>query len=276
MSVNFNQTNINATTSFFGGGGGGGSNFPSGITIGSNPNLYTLQPSINIAWGSNTLSVLDLSGSNQKDFGAGNIYAIVGDGNSAKTGKYSGDGIFYQGSNGSGAGSRFLGISDKQLNDTNTTTAFQIYNVSSMTGVMTTTDNPPNYNPIFFTLRPDQAVKGGSVYATFNWDAVDTGANVACRVGADSQSAYIAAEWLGYITMPMRVSGATITLNSDNETFLYMDGLEGRQGTISTGTAFISGSNEFSSITSADKQNVANMDALLSTLKATYPDCFLP
>jgi hypothetical protein len=55
-----------------------------------------------------------------------------------------------------------------------------------------------------------------------------------------------------------------------------MDGLEGRQGTISTGTAFISGSNEFSSITSADKVNTANMDALLSTLKSVYPDCFLP
>jgi|688.fasta_scaffold07436_14 hypothetical protein len=277
MSVYTNQTNANTTTTFFGaGGGGGGSNFPSGITIGTNPNLYTLQPSINIAWGSNTLSVLDLSGSNQKDLGAGNIYSINGDGNSAKTGKYSGDGIFYQGSNGAGNGSRFLGVEDRQLNNTNTTSAFQIYNISSITGTMNTTDNEPNYNSLFFTLRPDQAVKGGSVYATFNYDAVDTGANVACRVGANSQTAYIGAEWLGYITMPMAVYGATVTVASDNETFFYMDGLEGRQGTISTGTAFISGSNEFSSITSADKVNTANMDALLSTLKSVYPDCFLP
>lgn len=38
MSVNTNQTNANATTSFFapasGGGGGGGSNFPNGATLG--------------------------------------------------------------------------------------------------------------------------------------------------------------------------------------------------------------------------------------------------
>ena len=39
MSVNTNQTNANATTSFFapasGGGGGGGSNFPNGATFGT-------------------------------------------------------------------------------------------------------------------------------------------------------------------------------------------------------------------------------------------------
>jgi hypothetical protein len=269
MSVYTNQTNANTTTSFFG-AGGGGSNFPSGITIGGE--LIQVQPTA--LWGQPVMNVSNpLTGSNLP-FSADSFFAYNGSGGTDdKSGTYGTSTIFFQGNLGTAVKSEFLQVIDNRLGGTS---AFNVKSISSITGTMTTTDSPPNYNPMFFTIRPDQAVKGGSVYATFNWDAVDTGANVACRVGADSQSAYIAAEWLGYITMPMRVSGATITMNSDNETFLYMDGKEGAIGTISTGTAFISGSNTFSSITSADKQNTANMDALLSTLKATYPDCFLP
>ena len=262
MSVYTNQTNANTTTSFFG-AGGGGSNFPNGISVGNPP--FVLQ---NGGEGVNALQVLNV---NTGDNGFIQLSGAQIGNNGQNFAQITSSTISVCDSN-TNAPTPFMSVVKRNLGNP----CYGLSNISSIGGVMTTTDSPPNYNPMFFTIRPDQAVKGGSVYATFNWDAVDTGANVACRVGADSQSAYIAAEWLGYITMPMRVSGATITMNSDNETFLYMDGKEGAIGTISTGTAFISGSNTFSSITSADKQNTANMDALLSTLKATYPDCFLP
>jgi hypothetical protein len=270
MSVNPNQTNANTTTTFYGAGGGGGSNFPSGITIGGE--LIQVQPTA--LWGQPVMNVSNpLTGSNLP-FSADSFFAYNGSGGTDdKSGTYGTSTIFYQGNLGTAVKSEFLQVIDNQLGGTS---AFNIKSISSITGTMNTTASPPNYNPLFFTLRPDQGAKGGDVYATFNWDAVDTGANVACRIGANSQTAYIGAEWLGYITMPMAVYGATITMASDNETFFFMDGKEGRQGSISTGTSFISGSNQFSSITSSDGQNVADMDALLSTLKALYPNCFLP
>ena len=108
------------------------------------------------------------------------------------------------------------------------------------------------------------------------YDAADTGAVVSCVMGSDGTrgTAFIGSEWPGFITMPMTIYGATVAIESDNETFFYMDGKAGALGSISTGTPFLSGSNLFSSIT-APTGPTANMEALLSTLANVYPACFV-
>ena len=117
--------------------------------------------------------------------------------------------------------------------------------------------------------------QGGRVSLRTQWDATDTGAIVACVMGSDGTrgTAFVGSEWPGYITMPMSIYGATVQIESDNETFLYMDGNAGALGSISTGTPFISGSNFFSSITVPGGNN-ANMNALFSTFKSLYPSNF--
>jgi hypothetical protein len=146
-------------------------------------------------------------------------------------------------------------------------------NVYSISGTLNTTDSNAGYNPLKFTIRPDQATKGGFVWAQLEYDAVDTGANYALLLGANNTNAVITSVWPGYISMPLQLSGANVSIASDNETFLFCDGLEGAIGSISTGTAFISGSNQFSSIRASGTSN-ANMTALLSTLASVYPACF--
>ena len=267
MSVNPNFTNANAFTSFFGQGGAGGSNFPNGITIGSNVALYqgnipantgpplgyaqTVTPAgINTGWladplwsgdaaagylrlGSTTMASVDGGGTNETNFLTvlPNLY-------------------------GSNQPSHVLA------------------NISKMSGTSNTTTPNDTYNPINFTIRPDQAIKNGIVYGQLQWDAVDTGANYALVFGASSSNAIVTSIWPGYISMPLFLTGASVEIASDNETFLFMDGNAGALGNISTGTPFVSGSNLFSSITAPTLGVNANMSALLSTLASTYPACF--
>jgi len=129
------------------------------------------------------------------------------------------------------------------------------------------------YAPFSYTNLVDVESKGGACAGTFTFDADNTGAVTTCRVGADNISAFIGSEWPGFITMPFRIYGASIELESDNETFLFCDGKAGALGTISTGTPFASSSNAFSSIISPGGQN-ANLTALFSTLADVYPACF--
>lgn len=147
-------------------------------------------------------------------------------------------------------------------------------NVYSITGTLNTTASNVGYNPLKFTIRPDQASKGGQVWAQLEYDAVDTGANYALILGATNTSALIASVWPGFISMPLTLTGANVSLASDNETFLFCDGKEGAVGTISTGTQLLSASNIFNTITDPTKTYTADMTALLSTLQSVYPDCF--
>lgn len=119
------------------------------------------------------------------------------------------------------------------------------------------------------------ASQDGRVSIRTRWDATDSGTVLACVMGSDAArgTAFIGSEWPGFITQPMSIYGATVQIESDNETFFYMDGNAGALGSISTGTPFISGSNAFSSIT-APGGDKANMTALFSTLKALYPSNF--
>ena len=125
-------------------------------------------------------------------------------------------------------------------------------------------------------LLVQNAAQGGRNTIRTIYDAADTGAVVSCVMGSDGTrgTAFIGSEWPGFITMPMTIYGATVAIESDNETFFYMDGNAGALGSISTGTPFLSGSNLFSSIT-APTGPTANMEALLSTLASVYPACFV-
>ena len=118
--------------------------------------------------------------------------------------------------------------------------------------------------------------QGGRISMRTSWDATDSGAVVSCVMGSDGTrgTAFVGSEWPGFITMPMTIYGATVAVESDNETFFYMDGKAGALGSISTGTPFLSGSNFFSSITAPSFSQNANMNALLSTLASVYPACF--
>lgn len=268
MSVNPSQSWVTPTTSLF--GSGGDSNFPNGITIGTS-NTTSLVMDDGIAWGADILTAEDAI--NVLPIGASVFYGYQPT-PTPRTGNYGGDGILYQGFQGQGQGGRFLGVSDEALNNTNTTSAFSIYNISSISGTFNTTDNNPTYNPLNFTIRPDQASKGGQIYQSLQYDAVDTGANYALITGANNSNAFITSVWPGYISMPLKISGASVEIASDNETFLYGDGAAGALGTLSTGTPFLSGSNLFSSIRDATGVYNADMRALFSSLQTSFPACF--
>lgn len=131
MAVNPNFTNANAATSFFtssgGGGGGGGSNFPSGITIGSNNPIYTIQP--DFYWGANpALSLLSVS--TPQIWKAASFLSYQGS-PPEKSGQYLTDGIIYQGNAGSGSGSALVSVNDGALGGTN---AFNLLNISTIQG----------------------------------------------------------------------------------------------------------------------------------------------
>ena len=261
MSVNPSQSWVSPNTALFGAGGAGGSNFPNGITIGSN-SLNIQQGNV----GSNAVVfVSDISGINT-GFLANPIYSgdvatsylVFG---STTIGCLKGDGS---------ASANLL----TSVNVTDTTNAFNLGSINSLTGVLNTTASNAGFNPIDFTIRPDQASKGGIIYGKLEYDAVDTGANYALVFGASNANSFITSVWPGYISMPLQLTGATLEMASDNETFLYMDGKAGALGSISTGTPFLSGSNLFSSITEPTETYKADMTALLSTLASVYPACF--
>ena len=275
MSINPQQSWITPTTSLFGSGGSGDSNFPSGINIGGSVNLYQIKPATNLAWGQNTLTVQDLSGSNQKDFGCKNLWASGGaNPNLTQTGEYSADGIFYQGSNSSGAGARFLAVEDIALDNTNTTSAFSLMNISSISGTYFTTQNNPNYYPINFQLNTQNASQNGLIALQMTYNANDTGANPTLVAGADPSGAFVYSFWPGFVTLPLNLAGQDVNILSDNETFFRCEGNAGGLGTISTGTGFLSGSNLFSSIKDSTGAYNANVYALFSTLQTSYPACF--
>ena len=146
--------------------------------------------------------------------------------------------------------------------------------ISSFNAELDTTATGYSWIPQYFKFRPDQAVKGGLVANVIEWDAVDTGANLALVYGANTDTAFITSQWPGYISMPLDFSGANLTLRSDNETFMFCEGNAGGLGNISTGTPFISAYNNFSSIQDPTKAYTADMTALLSTFKDLYPGCF--
>lgn len=267
MSVNPSQSWITPTTSLFG-SGSGGSNFPQGITVSGE--VIQVQPTA--LWGQPVMNVSNpLTGSNLP-FSADSFFAFNGSGgNDDKSGTYGVSSIFFQGNLGTSVKSQFLEVIDNQLGGTS---AFNIKSISSISGTYNTTATNAEYVPLNFTIRPDQASKGGIVYQILQYDAVDTGANYALLTGADNTSGFITCVWPGFISMPLKISGATIEMLSDTETFLYGDGKAGALGTLSTGTPFLSASNTFSSITDPSKQYTADMTALFSTLQSLYPSCF--
>ena len=270
MATLFNQTNLSPGTSFAGsgGGGGGGSNFGSistgTITVSSItflPNVGIVPPSIGTRFSG------DLNIPVTGNFVWFPYYSNYNDSLMVNN-----NGLYFTPASGSGTP---YNIYNAVLKNASTVSLSNVYQAQMEQASFTknTTDTNVTYTPLSFTLRPDQASKGGGVQAIFQWDAVDTGANYATVVGARSDSGFIGTVWPGYISMPMEVFGATVSLVSDNETFLFCDGKEGAQGTISTGVSFLSSSNEFSSITTP-LRDTANMAALFSTLKSVYPDCF--
>jgi hypothetical protein len=275
MSVNPSQSWITPTTSLFGSGGSGDSNFPSGINIGTGVNLYQIAPATNVAWGSNTLTVQDLSGNNEKDFACRNLWASGGTNpNLAQTGEYSADGIFYQGYQSQGQGARFLAVEDIALNNTNTTSAFTLTNISSISGTYFTTQNNPSYYPINFTLNTQNTSQNGLIALQLTYNANDTGANPTLVAGADPSGSFVYSFWPGYVTLPLNLGGQDVNIISDNETFLRCKGDDANIGTISTGVHFLSGMNTLSSIADPSGASIADMTALLSTLKGLYPNCF--
>lgn len=160
-------------------------------------------------------------------------------------------------------------------------TSFSTLTVSSIVGIQSlsntrfTSDSNVTWSPIWLNYRPALAAQGGAVNMILNWDAVDTGANNAIRVGADANSAFITSEWLGNIGAALRIQSVLLDLEGDNETFLRCDSQAGALGSISTGTPFLSASNAMSSIVAPGGQ-LADMTALFSTLKDVYPACFVP
>ena len=270
MATLFNQTNLSPGTSFAaggGGGGGGGSNF------------------LNVSTGTITCSSITFLAQSPAITPPSIGTLFSGDMNIPITGNFvwfpyyntpndalmlNNNGLYFRTPDPSGTLFNVVykaGGSNATLSNVGNATIQNIAYTSN------TTASNVDYRPLNYTIRPDQATKGGQCYASFQFDAVDTGANYACVVGANNSYGFIGSIWPGYISMPFQIFGATVQIDSDNETFLFMDGNSGGLGTISTGTPFLSSSNAFSSIVSpaGDK---ANMSALLSTLKDVYPACF--
>ena len=160
-----------------------------------------------------------------------------------------------------GGGSNFNSISVSSISG--------VYDIS---GKLFTTQSNTYWNPIRFDMRPDEAVKGGSIELILNWDAIDTGANVACILGTNGSTAYLTSAWLGQAGAPLTIASVNLSLKGDNETFLNCDA---DTGTMTAGVPFISPTNNFSSITDPTKQYTADVTALFSTLASLYPSCFV-
>lgn len=260
MATLFNQTNLAPGAPFASGGGGGGSNFPNGLTVLTNP-TYKFET------GGEAYPCLNIVDQSQGAAGGVQMGVLqVGTG-TTNTVQITSSTISVLASN-TNQPTNLLTI-----NPSLGSSAYTFSNVNSMSGTFNTTATNADYTPLSFTLRPDQAAKGGGIQAVFQYDAVDTGANYAVVVGANNTTGFIGTVWPGYISMPMQVYGATISLDSDNETFFFCDGAAGALGTISTGVNFLSAQNNLSSITDPSKQYTADMTALWSTFASLYPDC---
>jgi hypothetical protein len=258
MSVNFNQTNLNATTSFF---GAGGSNFPSGISVGSSPPFILKN-------GGDAVDALQVQNTNTSDNG----YIQIGGAQINPNGQ---NGLQLTPTSINGLASNtynltpFMSVLDPNFG----TSAFALSNISSMSG--TYIANNTYHTPLRLNLNPANANINDQIAMVVTYNPDDAGSTAIALGARGDGNAFVGAVWEGYITMPLDIWGAQVHMYSDNETFMFMDGKAGNIGSISTGVGFISGSNQFSSVMSADTQNVANMDALLSTLKNAYPNCFL-
>jgi hypothetical protein len=148
MSANFNQTNINATTSFFG-AGGGGSNFPNGIEISSNSGNQRYLNITNQFWANPTLTLTSDGYIQETSLTADQFNALSPGTTPAKSASYSYNQIYYQGNAGAGSNSTFLNVNDAGLNN-NTTPCFNMYNVSTMN---TTPGTTANMTALFSTLK---------------------------------------------------------------------------------------------------------------------------
>lgn len=148
MSANFNQTNINATTSFFG-AGGGGSNFPNGIEISSNSGNQRYLNITSQFWGTNTLTLTSDGSVQETQLTAEQFNALSPGTTPAKSATYRYDQIYFQGNAGSGSNSTFLNVDDANIAN-NTTPCFNIYNVSTMN---TTPGTTANMTALFSTLK---------------------------------------------------------------------------------------------------------------------------
>lgn len=180
--------------------------------------------------------------------------------------------FFAPASGGGGGGSNFpTGITVGTSNSGGT-----VWQTSSFTSVLTTTASNYDWAAGEFSLQPVSNTQGGNVRMRLTYDPLDAG-QTALEFGAGDVAggdAYIGAVWANYIAMPLKIWGATITMYSDNETFMFLDGKAGAIGSISTGVAFSSSESAFSSITASPVGDTANLSALFSTLKTQYPACF--
>jgi len=274
MSIYFNQTNITPGDTFSS-GGGGGSNFPQGVVIGGGTGTVLLQSG-------------NIPASTGPPLGYCSIPVGPNTGWLANP-LWSGDtAVSYlkltsttmSMTDGNGSNEKILLRSDvSKLGTANP--AFALSNVSTLNGGTIALSNyfasgTPNLLALDSYMLTQNASQGGRNIIRATYDAADTGAVVSCVMGADGNTgtAFVGSEWPGFITMPMAIYGANITLQSDNETFFFLDGKAGAIGSISTGTEFIGGLNTLSSIRDPTRAHNANMTALLSTLQDLYPSCF--
>ena len=178
------------------------------------------------------------------------------------------NGVSYTG--GGGGGSNFpLGATIGTLNQ-----GGFVFGLSSMTANYNTPNNPSPYLPVRLNYNPASASISDEVGMLITYNPDNAGQTALFLGARGTGEAVVGALWEGYITMPLKMYGATMTMESDNETFFFCDGNAGAIGTISTGVQMLSAQNIFSTITDPSKQYQADMTALLSTLKDQYPACF--
>jgi hypothetical protein len=118
----------------------------------------------------------------------------------------------------------------------------------------TTAVNPGRV--IEFDWNPSTGVGAGRAEFSISGKAQNAGAVITNSMGVDLQGGfgYIGTVWDGYISMPLKMEGATIEIASDTETLLYCDG-NTTPGTLSTGVSFY----HTSTFSATNQNNIQNV-----------------
>lgn len=149
-----------------------------------------------------------------------------------------------------------------------------VFGTSSMTTNYNTANNVGSYLPVRINYNPANVSLSDEVGMLITYNPDNAGQTALFLGARGTGEGVVGAVWEGYITMPLLMYGANITMVSDNETFLFCEGKAGAIGSISTGVQMLSASNIFNTITDPTKTYTADMTALWSTLQGLYPACF--
>lgn len=153
------------------------------------------------------------------------------------------------------------------------------FGTSNMTSIYNTANTNTTWFPATYVHQPNTASLNDLMGIILRYDPLNAGQTALILGSRGDGSAFLTGVWEGYISMPMSISGANISFEGDSgETFMFMEGLGGATGTVSTGVDFYSANNYLNTINGykapsiqAGKYNMTGTTETV-TLPIAYPD----